>query len=172
MTTPSFEYGIPRWGEATGCSLLAQETKIPFHLKVWYWTRKRLKHDKQNKKKKKPHSYHCSRMFPFGEFLKNAHKVDAGKQISPAARFLIGIFLLKEKHKRFQSQTTLKGLLLKTSSKSSSQSLEWMKHLIGHLVITALFCPALRNVPTISSKKTPLMRPTATFWNPSLYKPV
>jgi len=50
-------------------------------------------------------------VFPFGEFLKNAHKVDAGKKISPAARFLIGIFLLKKKTQTISNSDTLKALL-------------------------------------------------------------
>lgn len=55
-----------------------------------------LKNNNSSKNETQNSIHHCARVFPFGEFLKNAHQVDAGKQVSPTAGFLISIFLWKK----------------------------------------------------------------------------
>lgn len=42
-------------------------------------------------------SYHCSRVFPLGQFVEDPQQINAGKKISPAELIVVSCFLKKTK---------------------------------------------------------------------------
>lgn len=42
-------------------------------------------------------SYHCSRVFPLGQFVEDPQQINAGKKISPAELIVVSCFLKKNK---------------------------------------------------------------------------
>lgn len=44
-------------------------------------------------------SYHCSRVFPLGQFVEDPQQINAGKKISPAELIVVSCFLKNTKCK-------------------------------------------------------------------------